>query len=77
MPNGTIFFTLSGYRTTAPACGTSPARWAFDGKTATGQARLSLLLTVWSSGKSISVSGTATCPDWADTESVEYFWTTN
>ena len=76
MPNGVILFYLEGPRDAPPTCGSGqPTRWALDGSTPAGQARLSLLLTAYSSQKQVSVRGTSTCPDWLDTETVSYFMT--
>jgi hypothetical protein len=50
-------------------------RWVFNGATAAGQARLSLLLTAYSTGKSLQVAGTGACTDWNDTETMDYFLT--
>jgi hypothetical protein len=74
MNNGVVIFILSGNRTAQPSCSTQQ-RWAFNSTTAAGQAKLSLLLTAYSSGKILVVYGTATCPDWGDSETVEYFRT--
>jgi len=73
MASGVVLFHLSGNRTDLLACGNQiPTRWAFDGKTAAGQARLSLLLTAYASGKPIRIYGVAACPDWPDTENYFY-----
>lgn len=75
MPNGTILFHLTGSRTSPPACHTMSNRWAFDGTTPAGQAKLALLLSAYAAQKPIVVYGTNACPDWADTETVKYFHT--
>jgi hypothetical protein len=76
MDNGVVLFHLTGGRTAPPACGTSyPARWAFDGTGPVGQARLSFLLTAYTAQKPVAIHGAATCPDWADTETVSHFMT--
>ena len=75
MPNGIVLFNHSGTRTATPSCqGASlQTRWAFDAKTATGQAKLATLLAAKGMGKPIRVLGTGTCADWNDTESLNYF----
>jgi hypothetical protein len=47
-------------------------RWVFDVTTAKGQAMLSMVLTAYSTGKKIAVTGSGACPDWSDTETVEH-----
>jgi hypothetical protein len=75
---GRVFFTHSGTRTPLPSCHTvAPNRWVINGTTAAGQAMISVLLTLQAQGKSITVMGTGSCPDWGDTETVEYIMQTN
>lgn len=74
MDNGVVLFHLTDDRTTLPAFGTpNPSRWAFDSTTPAGQAKLSFLLTTYTSQKPIAIHGTAACPHWADTETVSHF----
>jgi hypothetical protein len=76
LANGLVFFNMSGTRTTSPSCAAGlPLRWVFNGATAAGQARLSLLLTAYSTGKSLEITGTGACTDWNDTETMDYFQT--
>lgn len=75
LSNGVVLFSLdTGARSGLPACVTQTSRWAFDATTPAGQARLSLLLTAFASGTTIHVIGAGACPDWLDTESIEYFY---
>ena len=69
---GKAFFYTTGTRSAVPACSTIPKRWAFNAATANGQAMLSALLTFYSQGKAIAVTGTGACTDWGDTETVRY-----
>ncbi len=76
MNNGVVLFLMSVTRGAVPGCATpQPTRWAFNGATAAGQAKLSLLLTAYASGKSITVYGTGTCLDFPDTETLDWFVT--
>ena len=76
MENGVVLFHLIGPRTAQPACNTaSPERWAFDSTTPAGQAKLSFLLTAYTTQKPIAVHGTATCTQWGDTETTSHFMT--
>lgn len=76
MPNGAVLFNHTGSRQTPPSCGAGlPTRWAFDGSTAAGQARLALLMTAYALHKQISINGTGACPDWGDTETANWFAT--
>ena len=69
---GKVFFNQTSTRTAVPACATVTNRWVFDGSTAQGQAMLATLLTLRGLNRPVSVIGTGTCPDWADTETVAY-----
>ena len=75
MNNGTVLFHLTGSRTSMPACATMAGRWAFDGTTPAGQAKLAFLLSAYAAQKSIVIYGANACPDWGDTETVNYFHT--
>lgn len=72
-PDGIVVFNHSGTRSTVPACqgATVPARWAFNGATAAGQAKLAVLMSAYGLNKQISLSGTGACSEWFDTESVQ------
>lgn len=75
---GKAFFTQTGSRSGQPSCATTePNRWAFDVTTAKGQAMLALVLTAYSAGKQVTVNGIGSCPDWGDTETVDYIVTVN
>lgn len=74
---GRVFFTHSGTRTATPACHTQGARWVINGNTAAGQAQIAVLLSLQAQGKQITVMGTGACPDWGDTETVEYIMQAN
>lgn len=77
MGNGVAMFHLDHPpRTDLPACATGlPTRWAFNAATPEGQAKLSLVLTAYSSGREMVVHGLDACPDWGDTESVNFMYT--
>lgn len=76
--NGVVLFRHTGTRGAVPACGQPEAvRWAFDGSTPQGQARLALLLTAYGAGKNVQVFGLGNCNVWGDTESVDYIVTTD
>lgn len=74
---GRLFFYVSGSRTATPPCHTVPGRWVFDASTAQGQAMMAALMTFYSQGKQVSVSGTNACANWPDTESVQYILLVN
>ena len=71
---GKVFFNLDSARTARPACATMSTRWAFNAATAQGQAMLSTLLSFKAMGKPVIVQGTGACPDWSDTETVQYLF---
>ena len=69
---GKAFFYTTGTRSAVPACSTVLKRWVFNAASANGQAMLSALLTFYSQGKTIAVTGAGACTDWGDTETVRY-----
>lgn len=76
LQNGIVLFKHTGTRSAVPTCGQPEAnRWAFNGATAQGQARLALLLTAFGAGKNVLVYGTGNCADWGDTESLDFIVT--
>ena len=66
---GKAFYT-TGTRSAVPLCSTVLRHWVFNAATANGQAMLSALLTFYSQGKAVAVTGTGACSDWGDTETV-------
>ena len=77
MNNGVAMFHLDdSARVGLPACAANkPARWAFNASNPERQAKLSLVLTAYSSGKELMVHGLDACPDRSDTESVNWMYT--
>jgi hypothetical protein len=75
MEDGVVLFHLTGARTSPPACVVHLTRWAFDSTTPAGQAKMSLLLTAYTSQKPVAIHGASACPHWVDTESVSHFMT--
>ena len=76
MESGVVLFHHHGSRSALPGCGSpNPIRWAFDGATPAGQAKLALLLTAHSSQKPVVVHGTGTCTAWGDTETIQFILT--
>src|SRR5438094_4268880 len=73
MYNGVIIFAVSGARANVPPCATIPQRFAINGTTPVGKLHVAGLLSAYAQGKQVVVTGTGTCPDWGDTESVSYF----
>lgn len=80
MRNGALLFTHSGTRkhlSTDQQCVTlQPTNWAIDGSTDLGKTQISGLLTAYSMGKEIVVSGTGYCESVAHAgrETVDYFY---
>jgi hypothetical protein len=77
MPNGVVIFYFDGARSNAPACATEAARFAINGATSVARVQIAGLLSAYTSGKLISVYGTGTCAAWGDTESVDFFHTSD
>ncbi|KRA66061.1 hypothetical protein ASD79_01900 [Caulobacter sp. Root655] len=78
MDDGKVLFNQAGVRTgPVPSC-QGPGleyRWAFNGATPAGQAKLATLLSAWSMKKPITIIGKGSCSDHPDTESVFWFRT--
>jgi len=55
---------------TAPACAGS-SQWAFDLTTASGQAKYATALTAYSLKANVLITGTGSCPDWGDRETID------
>lgn len=64
-----VFFNI-GTHNDKPACSTAGEDWAVSLKTEMGKAMYSMLLAARLSDKKITATGTNTCPDWGDRESV-------
>lgn len=79
MANGVVMFSSSGARSTPPGCQSAGVsqRWAIDATTPAGQAKVAALLTAYSLRKQIQIVGTGACPNWSDTETLDYFFTIN
>ena len=74
------YFTLSGTHNDKPTCNGKAALdyWMIkDENSAAGKTQISMLLTAYASGKSISVTGTGQCTRWADGEDVDEMWFAN
>ena len=67
--SGLMFFSQAGSTTGHPACATQP-RWVINLSTPGGQAAASTIITAYATGKPIAVTGTGSCADWGDTESI-------
>lgn len=79
LSNGVTIFDTSGTRSTPPACQgpTVPRRFAIDSNTTQGQAKLAVLLTVYSLKRQVVVTGSGACSLYYDTETVDHFETIN
>lgn len=78
MDNGAVLFNQDGVRTgTLPDCQGAGLRyrWAFDGSTPAGQAKLATLLTAYSTKKKITIIGKGFCTPGIhpDTELLNWF----
>ena len=74
MPTGVVLFSTSGIRSNPPSCASITNRFAINGTTPAGKLQVAGLLSAYSQGKQVVVFGTGGCPDWGDTESVNYFY---
>lgn len=68
------FFFNAGAVGGKPACSAASPTWAVDLSTPAGRSIQALVLTAYALGKSVSVTGTASCSVWSDRETVAYVW---
>lgn len=69
--DGLHYFFMSGTATNRPACAAGHTYWILkDENSIAGKSQLSMLLTAYASGKTVSVSGTDACTRWGDGEDV-------
>ncbi|MEA1677354.1 hypothetical protein [Nitrospirillum sp. BR 11163] len=73
---GVLFFIQHGTRTDRPACATLD-RWVINVNTPSGQTMAAALMMAYSMHKQVEIHGTGSCPDWGDTETVDYFQIAN
>lgn len=72
--NGVVLFNHDGNRTALPGCTTNLRRWAFDGATPAGQAKLAVLMSAYALNKRVVITGAAACNDLSGFESVGSFY---
>lgn len=71
---GFSFVTTGGTRQSTPQCASgNPVGWAVDNSTPQGQAIAASIITAFSTGKNIYISGTGSCPVWNSTSEQVFF----
>jgi hypothetical protein len=74
---GPYAFYMNGARTTPPACATDTA-WVITTPSGdNAKAMFSSILTAFSAGKTVDVTGTGTCPSGITRESVQFIEVNN
>jgi hypothetical protein len=68
--DGTYIVDVSQATTGAPACATVTNRLSANSSTAGGKALLQLAISVYLSGKAVTVEGTGTCSEFSNIESI-------
>ena len=68
MPDGLIYFALTGTKVNAPGCATGSYWMIRDENSNTGKQQYAMLLAAQLAGRSIAVIGLNTCARWADGE---------
>ena len=68
--DGTFLIDISQAVTGAPACATVTNRLSANSNTAGGKALLQLAISVYLSGKPVSVDGSGACSEFSNTESI-------
>lgn len=71
MNNGTVLIYANKPTDTPPPCATQ-GRWAFNGTTPAGQAKLSYLMNAKASRSLIHLHGLHNCDVWSDSETLDY-----
>lgn len=56
-----------------PACATIQ-RFATDPNSSSGKAIIATILSAWSAGRHLNISGNNSCNVWGDTESIDYLY---
>ncbi|MGR4866950.1 hypothetical protein [Caulobacter sp. LARHSG274] len=74
MDGGVVLFNHDGDRTALPGCATNQGRWAFDGSTPAGQAKLAVLMSAYALNKRIVITGLGACNQFGGMESVSNFY---
>ncbi len=69
--DGLHFFFMSGTATDRPACAVNPYWMIKDENSVIGKAQLSMLLSAYMAGKSVTVVGSGACTRWSDGEDVD------
>jgi hypothetical protein len=76
--NGVVLVVTSGTRVGLPACATTqPNRFAIDVNTAGGRAQAAGLMMAYTAGKNVVIQGTGACNVYSDSESIDYFYTSD
>jgi hypothetical protein len=68
--DGTFLVDISQVTTGAPACATVTNRLSANSNTAGGKAMLQLAISVYLSGRPVSLDGTGTCSEFSNIESI-------
>ena len=68
--DGTFLIDISQATTSAPGCATVTNRLSANSNTAGGKALLQLAISVYLSGKPVSVDGSGACSEFSNTESI-------
>jgi hypothetical protein len=74
MSNGVVLVTTTGSRSTAPTCATVAGRFAFDSTTPAGRSQLAGLIAAEAADRRVVIRGSGACTDYADSETIEYFY---
>ena len=75
MSSGSVIVYTSGVRSGIPSCAsTQPRRFAISATTDGGKVQLAGLLSAYTSGKNIVITGTGNCSAYGDTETISYFY---
>jgi hypothetical protein len=68
--DGLHWFYVSGDRTEKPICATNNYWIIKDEESAYGKSQMSMLLTAYSMGKTVTIQGEGNCTRWGDGENI-------
>lgn len=69
--DGLHYFFLEGNRSTKPECAANFDYWMIkDEETAYGKSQFSMLLTAYTTGKTVRIYGSGVCTRWGDGEDI-------
>jgi hypothetical protein len=77
LTNGIVMVYSDGNRSGIPTCATQTGRFAIDSTTPGEKAQLAGLLAAYAIGKPVVILGTGGCEVYGDSETINFFYTSD